>query len=146
MFEGADQGGLVPSITRCRRPWWAKWVWAALIAPLLVIVLYGLARADVQADAKPITWTRCSGTISSGGTAQTISVGSGAALRGFFLENPSAATESLFFDPSAAASTTLSPELQAGMSVTFGPGTIFTGSMSVNAATGGHAFICLYGR
>jgi hypothetical protein len=146
MFEGADNGGIV-SAEPCGPPWWAKWVWAALVAPFVLLVLYGLASAQVQLDPRPIQWRSCSGTIAAGGTAQTLSLGSGP-LRGFFLQNPSTASESLFFDPSGAASTTagVSGELIAGNTMSTGPGTIFFGSMSVNAATTGHAYTCLYGK
>ena len=121
----------------------ALWGLAALFCASLP------ALADQQADPRPITWKRCSSTIAVGGTAQNAPLVQPAQpLRGFYLQNPSAATESLFFDPSGAASTTtgVSGELAAGVPMTFGPGTIFAGNLSVNAASGGHAFICFYGQ
>ena len=125
--------------------WLAILLLTALAAPLCVKTQ---AWADQQPDARPITWKRCSGTIAIGGTAQNLSLGSGP-LRGFFLQNPSTATESLFYDPSGTASSTAgtSPELSVGQSVSFGPATIFVGnSLSIVAATGGHAFVCNSGQ
>jgi len=113
------------------------WAMATLIA------LLSLAHADVQPDAKPITWKDCT----AGGISTTpLTIGPIASLRGFFIQNPSSATESLFFDAAKTATTTGSPELVAAASVTWGPGTIFSGTMSVTAATGGHAFRCQLGQ
>lgn len=114
---------------------------------LAVLLLCGAAQAQVQYDPRPIVWKSCSSTITAGGTAQNLTLGNGP-LRGFFLQNPSTATESLFFDPTGAASTTagVSGELIAGAMMATGPGTIFFGQMSVNAATTGHAFTCWYGQ
>lgn len=104
------------------------------------------ARADYQNDARPVTWKSCSGSATG---ATTISI-SGGPLRAFYLQNPVAATESLFFSPASAAtaSTTsgVSGELAPGASVSFGPGTIFSGAMTVNAVTNPHAFACLYAQ
>lgn len=111
-------------------------VFLALLSPAL---------ADQQPDAKPITWKDCTPGVAS---ATPLTVGPIASLRGFFVQNPSTASESLFFDTAKAASTTAgaSPELIAGASVTWGPGTIFAGSINITAATGGHAFVCQYGQ
>lgn len=116
--------------------------WAVSLA-----LLCGPAFADQQPDPRPVSWSRCSSTIATGGTAQSITGYTGP-LRGFYLQNPSSATESLFFDPTGTASTTAgtSGELTAGISVSFGPGTIFAGAMSVIAATSAHAFICMYAQ
>lgn len=124
-------------------------LWAILVWVILCSIGYRLAHADVQPDPKPITWKSCSSTIAAGGSAQNAPASPAPvpSLRGYFLQNPSNATESLFFDPSgAAAGVGVSPELQAGASVTYGPGTIFAGTMSVNASTLGHAYVCSYGQ
>lgn len=113
---------------------------------LALCLLAAPALADQQPDAKPITWTKCSGTITAGNTAQTLALGSGP-LRGFFLQNPSTATnESLFFDPNGTATTTSIEVQRGGPPITFGPGTIFVGnSPSILGATTSHAFTCYYG-
>ncbi len=114
---------------------------------LNLILLCGAARADVQPDARPVTWTNCSGTVT--GSPQAIQLGNpGSPVRGFFLQNPSTATESLWFEPSGkAANIGQSIELGAGDNVTIGPGTIFAGNqVSVAALTGGHPFVCEFGQ
>jgi hypothetical protein len=118
-----------------------------MIRWLLVLLLTTLpALADQQPDARPVTWVRCSSTITVGGTAQNLSLGTGP-LRGFFLQNPSTALESLYYDPATTATTTASAELTAGQSVSFGPGTIFAGNvLSIIAGTGGHNFRCFYAQ
>jgi hypothetical protein len=114
----------------------------ALWALLLLSTCSRLAYADQQADPRPISWKDCT----AGGISTTpFTIGPTQNLRGFFVQNPSTATESLFFDTAKTATTTGSPELIAAASVTWGPGTIFAGAMSVTAATGGHAFKCQYG-
>lgn len=126
----------------------------AVAAGLVLLGLLAFARADTQPDARQITWKECAGggtaaTITAGGTAQNYPATTvPQPLRGFFIQNPSTATESLFFDPTGTASTTagVSGELTAGQSVSFGPGTLFTGAMSFNAATSAHAFTCWYGQ
>ncbi len=115
---------------------------------LLVLAVLALpvpAFADQQPDAKPITWKDCT----PGGASTTpLTMPLIPSLRGFFIQNPSTASESLFFDTAKAASTTAgaSPELIAGSSVTWGPATIFAGGISITAGTGGHAFTCQYGQ
>jgi hypothetical protein len=149
MFDGADNGGLVPGLWPRRRSharWKPEQLSVLWIALAVLLLLCGLARAQQQPDPRPITWKRCSGTIAAGGTAQTLTLGTGP-LRGFFLQNPASETEVLLFDPAGAAVSGSSPELATSASVSTGPGTIFFGnSISVNAATTGHAFICLYGQ
>lgn len=151
MFEGADDGGLIPGLQARRRLQESRWrhrAWGALLAFLALWLALSLARAEVQGDPRPIVWKRCSTTITAGGTAQNLALGNGP-LRGFLLQNPVAATESLFFDPAAAASTTsgISGELAAGATLATGPGTIFFGNtISVNAVTTAHALVCFYGQ
>jgi len=117
--------------------------WPGLWAALILFALPSLAYADQQADPRPISWKDCT----AGGISTTpFTIGPTQNLRGFFVQNPSTATESLFFDTAKTASTTASPELTAGASVTWGPGTIFAGVMSVTATTAGHAFRCQLGQ
>lgn len=99
-----------------------------------------------QEDARPITYTNVGGTITTGGTAQTISCGKGF-LRQFYIQNPSDATESLFFEPNDTAIAGQSMEVQPGTSLWFGPGVIFAGNApTVIAATTAHRFIAYYGQ
>lgn len=116
---------------------------------LLGMLVCGISHADIAPDPKPITWKDCTAggasTVTVGGTAQN-ALASTPSLRGFFLQNPTTATENLMFDAAKAASLTASPQLAAGASVTYGPGTIFVGALSVNAATGGHAYLCQYAQ
>ena len=85
-------------------------------------------------------------TVATGGTAVTIWSGSTVPSGGAVIRNPYNATESLYVDIVNAAQVSqsggtngTSVELQAGDSFTVPPG--FLGSVSVNAATNGHAFV-----
>lgn len=99
-----------------------------------------------QEDARPITYTNVGSTITTGGTAQTISCGAGF-LRQFYIQNPSSQTESLWFEPNGIAIPGESIEIQPGAALWFGPGVIFAGNApSVTAATTGHRFIAYYGQ
>lgn len=83
-----------------------------------------------------------SGTITTGGTSQTaFSINQNRSY--LMCQNPVAATETLFVNIDATASTAGgSYELAAGGSVTFTPGMVPRGSVSLTAATTGHRFIC----
>ena len=100
-----------------------------------------------QPDPRPVTWTNVGGTIASGGVAQTVQCGSsGSPVRGFIIQNPSTATESLFFEPNGVA-TANSLEILPGGAIVWGPGTIFAGNApSIFAVTTAHRFICYYGQ
>ncbi len=134
---------------RIERRWLLSYL-AVVGSALIVLLICSAAYADQEADPRPITWKSCSSTIAVGGTAQNAPASPAPipSLRGYFLQNPSTATESLFFDASGAAVTPAgtSPELIAGASLSYGPGTIFFGTMSVNAVTSGHAYVCQYGQ
>ncbi len=126
--------------------------WCVVVLVLMLTI--GLARADVQGDPRPITWTNCSTlSITAGGTAQTaVTIGNSAA-RGFFLQNEDTATtqgivtaENLYFQPDGTAVAATSPFLPPGASVSFGPGTIFASSLSILGATTGHKYACMIGR
>lgn len=121
--------------------------WIAVFVAVILLALIQ-AHAEVQADPRPVVWTSCSSTIASGGVAQYAPLTHPAQpFRAFIIQNPAAATESLFVDMSGVASTTtgVSLELKAGESLTFMSNVIFSGSMSVNAVTTAHAFGCKYG-
>ena len=117
--------------------------WFGLALCLLAVP----ALADQQPDPKPITWTKCSGTITTGNTAQAVATGSGP-VRGFFFQNPSTATnESIFIDFNGTATTTSIEVQRGGPPITLGPGTIYSGnSVSVLAATTSHAYTCYFGQ
>ncbi len=120
---------------------------AVFLAALLLFALCRAALADQQNDPRPVTWTKCSGTITTGGTAQLLSLGHGP-LRGFYIQNPTTATsESLYFDPNGTATATSAEMQQGGPPLFFGPGTIFFGNTpSVLAATTAHPFTCFYAQ
>lgn len=89
----------------------------------------------------PVTYIASSvgTTIAAGGTAQTLFAAGEVKTEGI-ITNPANATESLFVDPVAAATTTPAGttfELQPGQSFTVGPA---AGAVTVNAVTTGHAF------
>lgn len=78
-------------------------------------------------------------TITTGGSSQTL-FAAGSVVRGFRVQNPTDATESLYVDDAASASPT------SGTSVEVPPGGLYesqfppTGAVAVYAATTGHAF------
>jgi len=99
-----------------------------------------------QGDPRPITYTNVGGTIASGGQAQTIACGKGA-LRQFFIQNPSTASESIYLEPNGSAVIGQSMEITPGTSLWFGPGVIFAGNApSVIATTTGHRYIAYWGQ
>lgn len=83
-----------------------------------------------------------SGTVTAGGTSQQVFAIN--TNRSYLMcQNPTTATETLFFNLSAAASTTAgSLELAPGGSVTFGPGVAPNAAVFVTAVTTGHRFVC----
>ena len=86
----------------------------------------------------PITVTNKSGTITSGGTAQTAAAAKQRVY--LFIQNPSTETESLFFSTdTTAVAASPSVELQPGQSATFLFAVPET-AISVIAATTGHKF------
>lgn len=85
-----------------------------------------------------------SGTITTGGTAQTVFTGRTRTY--LFCQNPIGASETLFINaPTAAGATNGSYELAAGATLTFNGTFTPQGDVSVYAATTGHRFICKQG-
>lgn len=95
-----------------------------------------------SAPALAQTVTDGSGTITTGGASQVVFTGN--VNRSYLMcQNPVTATETLFVNIDAAASTSAaSYELNPGGSVTFITGTAPKGALSVTAATTGHRFVC----
>ena len=92
------------------------------------------------------TITDGSGTVATGGTSQQV-FAANAARTYLTCQNPVAASETLFVNIGAAASTTAgsSYELAAGASLTFQTNFIPTGAVNVTAVTSTHKFICKQG-
>ena len=86
-----------------------------------------------------VTTTDKAGTITTGGTAQN-AIASNVSRRGWCIQNPSTATESLYVRLNGTASATTGMELAAGAQACNAPGQIDTSAVSVFAATTSHAF------
>lgn len=89
-----------------------------------------------------VTSTDISGTVTTGGTFQSVSAAS-ASRKGGMIQNPTTATEPLyvFFGANASATTGNSISLAPGGSVSFNAGPIvLQDNVSVTAPTTGHAF------
>lgn len=89
------------------------------------------------------TTTDRSGSITVGGTSQQLCAAFGNRAY-LYIQNPSAASESLFVNESAAASTTAANcwELQPGEHLEWiAQGFVPVGAFNVTANTAGHAFI-----
>lgn len=82
-----------------------------------------------------------SGTLTTGGTAQVAFIAN--SNRSYLMvQNPIAATETLFVNIAATASTSAaSYELAPGGSITFQAGTAPIAAVSVNAVTTGHRWV-----
>lgn len=87
-----------------------------------------------------------SGTVTAGAASQQI-LAADPNRRYIMCQNPIAATEPLFVNFGAAASTTTaSYELAAGGSVAFtGAGYVPMGTVNITAVTTGHRFVCKWG-
>lgn len=111
----------------------------------------GLTQIDSDATPHPVTsntprgtYTSRSGTVTTGGTSQQI-MAVNANRKSIIIENPIAATETLFFNFTSAASTTTD-------SIGLAPGGIYsptnfisTEAINVTATTTGHAFVAKEG-
>ncbi len=83
-----------------------------------------------------------SGTLTTGGASQQVFPANPGRYY-LMCQNPITATETLFVNFDATASTSGgSYELAAGGSITFDSNFIPAGAVNVNAATTGHRFIC----
>lgn len=87
--------------------------------------------------------TDFSGAITTGGTSQTCYAGASGLIY-ILIQNPKTATETLFVNFGAAASTTdgKSIGLEAGERLVFENGFIPGNSINVTGATTGHKFVC----
>lgn len=84
------------------------------------------------------TWTDRSGTITAGGTAQTLAAAN-VGRRAFFFQNNSTADLWLNFTTTAVASQP-SIKVGAGLTLTMNPGPVTTELISIIGATTGQAF------
>ncbi len=99
----------------------------------------------VQTQPIGVTTTNASGTVTLGGTFQSV-LAANSARRGCLIQNPSTATEVLyvFFGANASATTSNSIMLTAGSSVNCASdGVVLTDNVSVTGATTSHAFIAM---
>ena len=95
----------------------------------------------VSGVPRAVTMTDRSGTITAGGTSQTLAAVNATRQR-IIVQNPCNATESLYINFTGAATTNgTSIELAACGSYDSGPGPVSTQSVTVIAATTGHAFM-----
>lgn len=86
-----------------------------------------------------------SGTVTTGGTSQQVFAAN--TTRSYLMcQNPISATEALFVNIGAAASTTAgSIELAPGASISFQQQFIPTGTVNVTAVTTAHRYVCKQG-
>lgn len=108
---------------------------------LAAALIGGLASA---ADASMVV--DASGTVTAGAASQQVMAAKSSRTY-LMCQNPITATETLFVNFDAAASTTAgSLELAPGGSVSFhGQSFVPTGAVNVTAATTGHRFVCKQG-
>jgi hypothetical protein len=119
-----------------------------LFLALVILLFPAAAEADYMnlGQPYPITWTRISGTIATGGTSQQL-LAANPGRRALLIENPCNATEDLYVEPtSSAASTTLSIDVPACGNITFGIGVVSQGVVNIIGATTSHAFIAYEGN
>jgi hypothetical protein len=112
----------------------------ALAATTLAVFLPVVALAQKQ----PVASQNVSGTITSGGSFQTLS-GANPSRNGCVIENPTTATEPLYVNVgSASPTTTNSFSLAPGAAFNCGAaGIVVTDALQVEAATSTHAFVAL---
>lgn len=91
------------------------------------------------AAAVVVATTSRSGTITLGGTAQN-AMAANTSRKGWCVQNPTGASESLFVRAGGTASSSTGTELAAGQQACNQPGTVDQGAISVFAATTSHAF------
>ena len=107
----------------------------------LPYAVWGASASGGQSGVNRGTFTDDSGTITVGGTSQQV-MAANASRKGLMIQNPSTATESLFVNFGAAATTTgNSVELLPGGTFWEDAGMVSTETVNVVAATGGHAFM-----
>lgn len=114
-----------------------------------LLALAALASAP-RAFADPVTTPssqNVSGTVTVGGTFQQIIPSAAGTRKGCIVQNPTTATEilSVFFGPTASATTGKSVTLVAGamVSCTTGTGQV-PDAVNVTATTAGHSFMAAF--
>ena len=102
------------------------------------------ATVSASIAVAPVTTTVTAPTVTTGGTFQSV-LSSNASRNGCLVQNPVAATETLFvyFGTNASASTAKSISLSPGSAVTCAVGglAVATDNVSVTATTTGHALV-----
>ena len=111
------------------------------------LLVSALCATPARADFQSVLSQTLAGTVTTGGTFQSLQV-QNVGRKGCLVENPPAATETLYvyFGPIAAATTANAVALSAGSSVSCqmpGYGTLGD-QVSVTGATTGHAFIAFF--
>lgn len=105
------------------------------------------ATVAASVAVNPVTSTNASTTVTAGGTFQSV-IASNSARNGCLVQNPVAATETLFvfFGANASATTAKSVSLSPGSAVSCAVGgiAVATDNVSVTATTTGHAFVVSY--
>jgi hypothetical protein len=116
-----------------------------LLMACALAALPGVASATTFIAGTPGRLIDGSGTVAAAAASQTVFAAN--PYRAFLTcQNPISATEPLFVNFNAAASTTGgSVELAAGGSVTFADAFIPNGEVNVTAVTAGHRFMCKQG-
>lgn len=99
----------------------------------------------VPTAPSPGTFTNRSGTITTGGTSQTLAA-INTARKALLVQNPCAATENLYINFTSAAAVGTSFELLPCGSYTSSGNFISTELVTVLAATTGHAFVAKEGQ
>lgn len=92
------------------------------------------------APPAPVTYVVGDATVIAAGPSSTVVFAAGEIITGAVITNPTNATENLYVNPVAAATTTESAgnfALAPGQSFSFGPA---VGAISANAVTAGHVF------
>lgn len=119
---------------------------SSLIAAAKAQYAAAVDASAVAVKGGPVTVSSCSiTTVTTGGTAVTAEA-SDSARRYLFVQNPIGASETLFVNIGATATTTgNSYELAAGGVLEFGGTVIPTELVSVIAATSAHRYICKTG-
>lgn len=85
------------------------------------------------------TWTDKAGTVATGGIAVT-AIAANLARKGFYVTNPSSATESLWINFTTAAVVGSTSSLEIPPGATYYGNPVTTEAISANAATSAHPF------
>lgn len=117
----------------------------AILAALMAFAVLAPLTAPAQSITRVNSYRDGSGTLTAGGTSQQV-FPVDASRTYLMCQNPITATETLFINFGATASTTAgSIELAAGGTISFHGSAVPTTTVNVNAATTGHRFVCKAG-